>query len=555
MKKSNDSSSDSLCLKDKKIKINLNTDICINTSVYEPTPLESEIYSLGNPILQTVVCYGSKLHLKCPTLGQKLHIHSAYFGIQKNTKNFCWSNPNGLVCYRNLTYDYIKNLCQNKYSCDLIATETYFGNPCPIKNLYHNQLLIQYQCFDDKGIYMTKKCRTNKSTSDICPLLNNSNYNQQHWCDPSKAYIKCSNGSKIKIICAYYGIDNKQKCPNSEYKGVPTQCYAQSTLSKIKKKCNNRSMCVIEGNNSFQIDSGLINACQGYQNMLLIQWECVPNDLTTQQPPTTLSTLPTCLVRPFINESCQSTHSPYVPQPLTNSLNTYFSYPIYQQIVCQGSTLVLVCPSDLVIHIYSAYFGIQEYTRSTFCIKIEFNEIPAMMYSIEGFQTVHSICESKNSCQLKALVNSLGGADLNREYSKQLVVQYQCVNPYVLENQINKCDQERKVPKICPNNYTIGKEVYEDVWCDDDQLNITCGTGKKINISCAFYGIHPSISKCGISNLPFKPVCYFISSLAKLKDLCDLKENCSVDVINSSLFNHDPCNGLKKAVFVQWGCY
>ncbi|RNA41243.1 rhamnose-binding lectin-like [Brachionus plicatilis] len=544
------------CKIEKKTQIELNLAKCLNTSVYEPVPIDSQfIYSLGSPILQTVVCYGSKLHLKCPSLNHKLHIHSAYFGIQKNTKNYCWSNPNGLVCYRNLTYHYIRNLCQNKFSCDLIVTDTYFGNPCPIQNLYHNQLLIQYQCFDDQSINLIKKCDTNTSTSDICPPLNNSNHYQQQWCEPSKAIIKCPKGTLIKIICAYYGIDNKHKCTHSEYKGCPTKCYAENTISTIQNMCNQRSICFLEGENSFELGSGLTNACQGFQNILLIQWECVSNEQTTLQPHTTLTTLPTCSTRPFINASCDSTHSPYVPQPLTNSTLTHFSYPIYQQIVCQGSTLVLVCPSDLVIHIYSAYFGIQEPTRSTFCTNSEVKEMPAMMYSIESFNTVFLNCQSKNFCQLKASVNSLGGADLNREIGKQLVVQYQCVDPYVLENQISKCGLDLEVDEICPKIESYGQVAHEDVWCDEDQLNITCELGKKIEILCAFYGIHPSISKCDIANLPFRPVCYFNSSFSKLKDLCDSKEVCSVDVINSALLNHDPCNGLKKAIFVQWKCY
>ncbi|CAF0930003.1 unnamed protein product [Brachionus calyciflorus] len=546
----------SICEHKKLIDLNTNDRKCSRISPYEPENLNFQnSYSLGQPIFQSIVCFGSKLHLKCPMQNQKIHISSAYFGIQKQTKNFCWSNPKGLVCYRNLTLHYIQNLCENKSLCNLIVTDTYLGNPCPTQNLNHNQLLIQYQCLDDENFdLVNKKCEINKEMSPICPALKIPNYNEKYWCEPNKANITCPYGKVINILCSFYGVDVDKKCPDSEYKGVPTKCYSENTQFIIKNFCNNKTSCFFSGENSFEQDSGFTNACQGFQNMFFVQWECISEYLEYTISSKTIDLLPICNSTPSINGTCDTSYSPYVPQALNNSTKTYFSYPIYQQIVCQGSTLILFCPAETVIHIYAGYFGIQEYTRSNFCITSENEDkYPFMLYIADSFKTINSTCENKNMCQLRAMANSLGGGDLNPEYTKQLVVQYQCLDPILLQNRINQCEFNSKIPEICPKNLGEDK-MNEDTWCDGDQMSIKCSNEKKIKIFCAFYGIHPSILTCDIASLSFSPVCYFNSSFANIVELCELKSNCSIDVVGSSFFNLDPCIGLKKALYVQWKC-
>jgi hypothetical protein len=75
------------------------------------------------------------------------------------------------------------------------------------------------------------------------------------------------------------------------------------------------------------------------------------NTLTTSYPTTTPVTLPYCSASPV--GACPPSYSPYEPLFLSNSTVTNFNYPIYEQIVCYGGRLALVCPANLVIHIYS----------------------------------------------------------------------------------------------------------------------------------------------------------------------------------------------------------
>jgi hypothetical protein len=108
--------------------------------------------------------------------------------------------------------------------------------------------------------------------------------------------------------------------------------------------------------------------------MLLIQYECVTSLTTTTS--TTTTTLQTTATTTLINYcptteatpvgTC-STTSQVTPQFITTSTSTYFEYQIFEQIVCSSGVLFIRCPTNLVIHIKSAYYGIQAQT-TTSCI-------------------------------------------------------------------------------------------------------------------------------------------------------------------------------------------
>jgi hypothetical protein len=253
--------------------------------------------------------------------------------------------------------------------------------------------------------------------------------------------------------------------------------------------------------------------------------------------------------------------SPYEPEFLYNSTEVYFGYAIYQQIVCQASRLIILCPLDLVIHVFSAYYGIQSTTMSSTCAATTSSgEQPAKCYIPKALDSMRETCESKSSCQLRASANSLGGGDYCPSYSKQLFVQYQCIHPTVLNTTLSKCPSlDSTIPPICSASSTLSNtsigvgQVQSNTWCDGSSMSIKCATGKSISILCAFYGIHPSIDACNIQSLVNIPVCYFASSQTLVSNLCNGQSSCSIDTL-SSFFALDPCVGLDKALFVQWMC-
>jgi hypothetical protein len=117
-------------------------------------------------------------------------------------------------------------------------------------------------------------------------------------------------------------------------------------------------VCYIDGNPTFEIASDFTLVCSQYSNSLFVQWECVASsDLTTTVPTTTVPSLPYCPENP--SGTCQAElGSPIEPEFLTNSTLTSYDYPIYEQVICNGAKMAILCPANLVIHIYS---GICDY--------------------------------------------------------------------------------------------------------------------------------------------------------------------------------------------------
>jgi hypothetical protein len=87
--------------------------------------------------------------------------------------------------------------------------------------------------------------------------------------------------------------------------------------------------------------------------------------------------------------SCDSiAFSPYTPLFLNQSNSISFEYSINQQITCTGSTSVLICPLNTVIHIYAAYFGIQSATLIKSCF-ISSSDLPEC-YFTQSFDYINS---------------------------------------------------------------------------------------------------------------------------------------------------------------------
>lgn len=166
--------------------------------------------------------------------------------------------------------------------------------------------------------------------------------------------------------------------------------------------------------------------------MLLVQWQCISTTTTTTTSTTTTtkSTSSNSCANTTIslNGKCPDTNSfsPYEPTYLTNSTSTSFGYPIYQEIVCENSVIVLKCPTNLVLHIYAAYYGVQTQTSTETCRNstgLESGTFPTMCYIWEGFKIVNASCEYQNVCKLRVTTTILGGPDLYPSIGKQLLIQ------------------------------------------------------------------------------------------------------------------------------------
>ena len=163
---------------------------------------------------------------------------------------------------------------------------------------------------------------------------------------------------------------------------------------------------------------------------------------------------------------------------------------------------------------------------------------------------INATCEYQNSCSIRGTSNTFSVADPCPTYSKQLFIQYQCVDYYALNSTINQCSKKAETPHICPplNKTSNVKEITA---CDIENapMSISCKVGEKIEIVCAYYGLHPSITKCILpTNVP---VCYFASSFSNVTSMCTGQQTCSISFLNTF---SDPCNGMDKALYVQYRC-
>jgi hypothetical protein len=516
-------------------------------------------YSYGYLINQQIVCSGSLLNIVCPT-NQYIHIYAAYFGIQANTLTSC--TPSSSIsltnCFNKNVFSTINSTCEYKNTCAINAMVSQLGDPCFGSS---KQLMIQYQCIDNNNtIQILNQCPMNKNTSSACTASSNDPSVQiLQLCEPNILNIQCTSLNLIQIVCAYYGIDSSYQCPGSNYAGAPTSCYSDSAKQLIISKCNGKTSCTILGNPNFQA-SNFTDPCYGFSKLMYVQYKCVsPSALTTTTTSTrqsTTTTLPYCPNYVTPTGTCSSvSNSPYIPEYLTAN-QTSFNFPIMQQIVCSGSTINLICPTNTVIHIYSAYFGIQSGTSLAKCFLMS-GEKPALCYYQSSFNYINSTCEYQQTCSIVASTSALGDACANY-IEKQLFIQYQCVDTYALNSTINQCNTvnttKTTVPAICPATVS---NATNQTWCQGSTMNIVCiNPIQKITILCAFYGLHPSLSSssCGISNLaPNIPVCYLQSSFTYVQSTCDNLNSCTIN--NFSNVFTDPCNGqTSEALYVQWKC-
>jgi hypothetical protein len=511
-------------------------------------------YSYGYLINQQIACVNSIINLVCPT-NQFIHIYAAYFGIQANTLSSCLSTISATSptnCFNKAVFNTINSTCEYANKCTIIATVSQLGDPCFGQN---KQLMIQYQCIDNnRTLNILNQCPINKETSSACPYQNDSSIQILQLCEPSFMKINCTSPSVIQIVCAYYGIDSSYQCSGGNYAGAPTSCYSNSAKQTIISACNGRTSCQFNGNPDYQ--SNFADPCYGFSKIMYVQYRCINSSslLTTTATASTITTtsLPNCpnYVKP--NGSCSTiASSPYTPVFLTAN-QTSFNYPIMQKIVCSGSSINIICPVNTVIHVYSAYYGIQSGTLLSSCFLIS-GEKPELCYLTSSFAYINSTCEYQQTCLVTANTATLGDA-CSSYNEKQLLIQYQCVDIYALNSTINQCNQVNStVPSICPT--IVSNATNQQVWCQNSTMNITCSANKTITIECAFYGLEPSLStSCGISSLATNiPVCYLKSSFTSIETLCTNKTSCFLN--NFSTYFNDPCSSqTSEALFVQWRC-
>ncbi len=202
--------------------------------------------------------------------------------------------------------------------------------------------------------------------------------------------------------------------------------------------------------------------------------------------------------------------------------------------------LILSCPSPLKLFIFSAYYGIQPQTPSL-CTTIEPSPVTSCFNKIV-YDNINETCTGRQNCSLTVSTDNFGDPCFFQ--NKQLFIQYQCVDFEFSDKRLKCPETNSNYGKICINS----TDEFEKYWCEYDQnMVIDCGPIKKIQISCAFYGIDSHFQCNGGFYSGAPTVCYSASSESNLRVICNGKNTCSLPSYEwADFFGVDPCYGITK---------
>jgi len=183
------------------------------------------------------VCERSYRSISCPK-GQLITIQSASYG--RRDRSTCPSSSiKTISCAAKKSANIIKNSCNNKRSCLLIANNGIFGDPCVGTYKY---LTVSYLC--------------------MRPRLK-----EVVACERKPGLIACPSRKTIRIYYASYGRTDKKTCPHSSMK--TTNCHAQSSIKKLAN-CNGKRSCILNPSNSVFGDP-----CKGTHKYLRVYYDCI----------------------------------------------------------------------------------------------------------------------------------------------------------------------------------------------------------------------------------------------------------------------------------------
>jgi hypothetical protein len=143
--------------------------------------------------------------------------------------------------------------------------------------------------------------------------------------------------------------------------------------------------------------------------------------------------------------------------------------PIYQQIICANSRIILSCPTNRYIYIYRAYYGIQsETSTNTNCLpNSQSNTRPSVCYNKDAFDRLSSQCNSKQECLIYVDDNNFGNPcvvqDLSIIILKQMFIQYQCLE----ETMINQIESSCPINTVIESNCPIIDDTYQTAMGSD----------------------------------------------------------------------------------------
>jgi len=194
---------------------------------------------------------------------------------------------------------------------------------------------------------------------------------------------------------------------------------------------------------------------------------------------------------------------------------------------CEGDTLVLRCPDDLVIEISSSNFGRTETTTET-CGFGPASLTNTNCFDPEAPAIIAAACEGNSECELPVSVDDFSGVDPCPGTKKVAEVSYSCVES------VDVSDAQQI--------------------CEGETATLTCET-EAITVTTATFGRRGTVPTCGKGpqSLTNTSCGNIDNQLDALSELCNGEITCEYEV-DVDVIGFDPCPGTVKYLEYDFTC-
>nr|ADD22403.1 cnidarian egg lectin isoform c [Hydractinia echinata] len=170
------------------------------------------------PILLKRVCQDKTLQIKCAP-GYIVRIHAALYG--RISKGYCgWRFYYSKRCRSHSSVSHTANMCNNKRTCSVSATNKVYGNPCFGTRKY---LEVKYSCEPRTTVLQLKRV-----------------------CQDKTMTINCGK-KRIHIKSASYGRTSRRYCGYKIFH--QSNCHAKSSSRVVTSRCENKKRCIVKASN------------------------------------------------------------------------------------------------------------------------------------------------------------------------------------------------------------------------------------------------------------------------------------------------------------------
>ncbi|XP_057314772.1 SCO-spondin-like [Hydractinia symbiolongicarpus] len=190
------------------------------------------------PISLKRVCQDETLQIKCPP-GYMVRIYDALYG--RTSKAYCqWRSNYSRRCRSHFSFSQTANMCNNKRTCSVPATNKVYGNPCFGT---HKYLEVKYFCEPKTIVLQLKRVCQDKTMTIDCGKM------------------------RIHIKGASYGRTSKKYCGHKIFH--QSNCHAKSSLRVVTSLCENKKRCIVKGSNKV-----FGNPCISTSKYLEVSYAC-----------------------------------------------------------------------------------------------------------------------------------------------------------------------------------------------------------------------------------------------------------------------------------------